>query len=75
MALDFSSPLSSTQAHTSTLGPVDRTSFFEEQRRNRRTTWRLAAACGLAIVVMGIPLSIVLTPFAFAACTCHCSYA
>jgi Zn-dependent protease with chaperone function len=45
---------------------VDRVSFFEEQTRNRRTTWRLAAACGLAIVVMGIPLSIVLTPFAFA---------
>jgi Zn-dependent protease with chaperone function len=45
---------------------VDRVSFFEEQTRNRRTIWRLAAACGLAIVVMGIPLSIVLTPFFFA---------
>ena len=65
MALDFSSSLSSTQAHSSTLGPVDRTSFFEEQRRNRRATWRLATACGLAILAMGIPLSIVLTPFVF----------
>jgi hypothetical protein len=49
----------------STPGPVDRTSFFEEQKRNRRATWRLAVACGFAIFVMGIPLSIVLTPFVF----------
>ena len=66
MALDFSPSLSSTRPHTSTIGPVDRTNFFEEQRRNRRATWRLAAACGLAILAMGIPLSIVLTPFVFA---------
>jgi Zn-dependent protease with chaperone function len=61
-----SSHLTSLPSPVSTLGPVDRTSFFEEQQRNRRATWRLAAACGLAILIMGIPLSIVLTPFVFA---------
>ncbi len=65
MALDFSPSLSSSQ-YAFVPGPVDRVSFFEEQTRNRRTTWRLAAACGLAIVVMGIPISIVLTPVFFA---------
>jgi Zn-dependent protease with chaperone function len=66
MALDFSPSLSSTQAQVSLLGPVDRVSFFDEQKRNRRATWRLVAACGFAVVAMGIPLSIVLTPFVFA---------
>ncbi len=48
-------------------GPEDRVTFFEEQRRNRRATWRLAALCALAVVVMGIPLSMVLTPLLYAA--------
>ena len=43
-------------------GPVDRESFFEAQRRHRRTTWRLSAVCVAAVAVMGIPLSLVLTP-------------
>ncbi len=66
MALDSSLPLSSAHLQAFIPGPIDRVNFFEEQKRNRRATWRLAAACGLAIVVMGIPLSIVLTPFVFA---------
>jgi Zn-dependent protease with chaperone function len=49
-----------------TLGPVDRESFFDAQRRNRRATWRLSAACALAAIVTGIPLSLVLTPVFFA---------
>ena len=64
--MDFSTQSTSMPLETSPIGPADRTNFFEEQRRNRRATWRLAAACGLAIFVMGIPLSIVLTPFVFA---------
>ena len=43
-------------------GPVDRESFFEAQRRHRRTTWRLSAVCVVAVAIMGIPLSLVLTP-------------
>lgn len=66
MALDSPFPLSSTHLQASIPGPVDRTNFFEEQKRNQRAAWRLVVACALAIVVMGIPLSIVLTPFAFA---------
>jgi Zn-dependent protease with chaperone function len=47
-------------------GPVDRESFFDAQRRNRRATWRLVAMCGVAAIVTGIPLSLVLTPLLFA---------
>jgi len=46
-------------------GPVDRVSFFEEQARHRRATWRLAAASTLAVVLAGIPLSLVVTPIVF----------
>lgn len=43
-------------------GPVNRTSFFEAQRRNRRATWRLSLFCLLAILFTGIPLSLILAP-------------
>ncbi len=45
-----------------TLGPVDRVSFFEEQRRNRRATWQTSLACTVAILIAGIPLSLVAAP-------------
>ena len=48
-------------------GPRDRESFFEAQRRNRRATWRLSAASGMATMVMGIPLALVITPLLYAA--------
>lgn len=66
--MDQSSPsvVASSPSWTPPPGPVDRVSFFEEQKRNRRATWRLAAACALAIVVMGVPLCIVLTPLLYA---------
>ncbi|HET7271838.1 MAG TPA: hypothetical protein VFI90_12205, partial [Rubrobacter sp.] len=47
-------------------GPVDRESFFEAQRRHRRATWRLSAVCVAAVAIMGIPLSLVLTPLLYA---------
>lgn len=47
-------------------GPVDRESFFEAQRRHRRATWRLSAVCVAAVAIMGIPLSLVLTPVLYA---------
>lgn len=43
-------------------GPSDRVTFFEEQRRHRRATWRALALYGLAVVVMGISVSTVLSP-------------
>jgi hypothetical protein len=38
-------------------GPVDRTSFFAEQVRHRRSTWRLTALCLLAVGAMGLVVS------------------
>jgi hypothetical protein len=43
-------------------GPVDRTSFFEEQARHRRATWRVTALCIIAIVVTAIPFSAIVGP-------------
>nr|MBA2450230.1 M48 family metalloprotease [Chloroflexota bacterium] len=45
-------------------GPVDRTSFFEEQARHRRSTWRLTALCLGAVVLMGLVVSVIVTPLA-----------
>ncbi|MCI0347478.1 MAG: hypothetical protein L0221_18900, partial [Chloroflexi bacterium] len=43
-------------------GPVDRVSFYDEQRRHRRATWRLTIFCSLAVLLTGVPVSLVLTP-------------
>jgi hypothetical protein len=48
------------------IGPPDRESFFEVQRRNRRATWRVSAVSVLATVVMGIPLALTITPLLYA---------
>lgn len=48
-------------------GPADRASFFEEQMRHRRSTWKLGALCVVAVLAMGIPVSLVVTPVLFAA--------
>jgi len=52
---------------TVVVGPRDRESFFEAQRRNRRATWRLSAVAVLATIVMGIPLALTITPLLYAA--------
>jgi Zn-dependent protease with chaperone function len=44
-------------------GPADREAFFTQQARYRRQTWRLSALCAVAILVMGVPLSVVISPF------------
>ena len=41
---------------------MDRESFFTAQARNRRTAWRLTALCVLAVLILGIPLSTILSP-------------
>lgn len=43
-------------------GPVDRESFFEAQRRHRRSTWRLSAVSLLVILIMGLATSAIITP-------------
>jgi Zn-dependent protease with chaperone function len=48
-------------------GPADRASFFDEQARHRRQAWRLTAVSTLAVVLAGLPLSLVVTPLIFLA--------
>ena len=43
-------------------GPVDRSSFFEQQERNRAATWRLSVVCVFAVFCTGMVLSLVLAP-------------
>ena len=47
------------------VGPRDRESFFDAQRRNRRATWRMSALCTLAGALMGIPLALTITPLLY----------
>ncbi|HTC96003.1 MAG TPA: M48 family metalloprotease [Terriglobales bacterium] len=48
------------------LGPRDREAFYKAQSRNRRATWRMSALCFVAALIMGIPLTLVLTPLVYA---------
>ena len=43
-------------------GPANRESFFEEQARHRRRALRLTAISTLAVILAGLPLSLVVTP-------------
>jgi len=53
---------SPSRAWTPIPGPSNRVTFLEEQRRHRRATWRAVALYGLAVAVMGIGVSTVLSP-------------
>jgi Zn-dependent protease with chaperone function len=46
-------------------GPVNPETFFAAQKRNRRATWRMSALCTFAAFIMGIPLTLVLTPLLY----------
>lgn len=46
--------------------PRDPETFFHAQKRNRRATWRMSALCGVSAVLMGVPLTLVLTPLMYA---------
>src|SRR5215472_6535478 len=46
--------------------PRNPETFFRAQKRNRRATWRMSALCAFAAFVMGIPLTLVLTPLLYA---------
>jgi len=46
-------------------GPANTETFFAAQKRNRRATWRMSALCTFAAFIMGIPLTLVLTPLLY----------
>ncbi len=60
----MSTPETAGAAHPSLLRAPE--TFFKAQQRNRRATWRMSALCVFAALLMGIPLTLVLTPFLYA---------
>jgi Zn-dependent protease with chaperone function len=46
-------------------GPANPETFFVAQKRNRRATWRMSALCTFAAFIMGVPLTLVLTPLLY----------
>src|SRR5688572_28439028 len=46
-------------------GPVDRVHFLDEQRRNRRASWRFSVFAVAAAALSGLPLSLLLSPLLF----------
>jgi hypothetical protein len=55
----------SRQRQATVIGPADPTTFFDEQRCNRRATWRLALGCVVAIIIVSLPISLVLAPLLY----------
>src|SRR5260370_39577616 len=45
--------------------PRDPETFFRAQKRNRRATWRMSALGAFAAILMGIPLTLALTPLLY----------
>jgi Zn-dependent protease with chaperone function len=54
-----------TAATARPCAPRDPDTFFKAQQRNRRATWRISALCVFAAFLMGIPLTLVLSPFLY----------
>jgi Zn-dependent protease with chaperone function len=50
------------QAAAAPPGPVNRSSFFAQQERNRAATWRLSVLCVFTVICTGMVLSLVLAP-------------
>jgi Zn-dependent protease with chaperone function len=46
-------------------GPVDRLHFLDDQRRNRRASWRFSAFAIVAVALSGLPLCILISPLLF----------
>ena len=44
------------------LGPADRVHFLDEQRRNRRASWRFSLFAGVAVALSGLPLCLLISP-------------
>jgi Zn-dependent protease with chaperone function len=58
-------PMEATRP-TRNFGPLNPETFFAAQKRNRRATWRMSALCTFAAFIMGLPLTLVLTPLLYA---------
>ena len=56
----------STPAAPRAYTPRDPETFFKAQKRNRGATWRMSVLTVFAALVMGIPLTLVLTPLLYA---------
>lgn len=48
-------------------GPADRETFFAAQARNRRAAHQLTALAALGVVLMGVPMSAVISPLVYGA--------
>ncbi len=57
--------MSSANATPRNFQPQNPETFFRAQKRNRRATWRMSALCAFAAFVMGVPLTLVLTPLLY----------
>ena len=57
-------PMEATKS-AGNFGPLNPETFFAAQKRNRRATWRMSALCTFAAFIMGIPLTLVLTPLLY----------
>src|SRR5215467_15481039 len=59
-------PLPDAAGAARPLAPRDPETFYQAQKRNRRATWRMSFLCAVAALLMGIPLTLVLTPLFYA---------
>lgn len=55
----------SATPHAALLGPVDRESFFDAQRRHRRAARCLTAVVGVGMTLVSLPLASILFPLLF----------
>jgi Zn-dependent protease with chaperone function len=58
--------MSSVDPSARNFTPRNPETFFAAQKRNRRATWRMSALSVFAAFIMGIPLTLVLTPLLYA---------
>jgi len=69
-AVMLSSPRMSSRPDTApqatAFTPRDPETFFRAQQRNRRATWRMSGLSVLAALIMGLPLTLVLSPLLYA---------
>jgi Zn-dependent protease with chaperone function len=59
---ETSSPAGRSLVAPTAPGPVNRSSFFAQQERNRRATWRLSVLCVFTVLCTGMVLSLILAP-------------
>src|SRR3954451_15783689 len=61
----WESPMRGVDPAARNFTPRNPETFFAAQKRNRRATWRMSALCTFAAFIMGIPLTLVLTPLLY----------